>query len=180
MRSIQVHVGYKKPRAYALTPSRKHIVKAVARKSKQAVAMECMKDSVTRRHVLRRVGMVMQSELITMCRDSSNSILRSQSSSEMCSFTWEKLLSELEVKAPSFLSIIRAVMKTKQPRENQNSIIGMCAAMLLKHRLGSMSLVRRILSLILYAGRSQKQVLFLVHEWVCFANVHSHVLIRPP
>ena len=68
MHSIQVHVGYERPRAYALTPSCKHIVKAVARKSKQAVAMECMKDSVTRKHVLRRVGMVMRSELITMCQ----------------------------------------------------------------------------------------------------------------
>ena len=134
---IQVHVGYKKPRTYALTPSRKHIAKAVARKSKQALVAECMKDTQTRGHILKRMGMVMRNELISMCTESTNSILRSHSTVVMCNFSWDKLVSELALKAPVFLSIIRAVTQTRRPRANQSAVIGMCAAILLKHSLAS-------------------------------------------
>ena len=57
----------------------------------------------------------------------------------------------------------RAVIKcsnshTRKPRTNRNAVIGMCSAILLKFRNSKMSMVQKMLSLILYAGNSGKQV----------------------
>ena len=41
---LQIHVGYKKPKTYVLTPSRKRLGKAVARKSQQGIAAENLKN----------------------------------------------------------------------------------------------------------------------------------------
>ena len=70
---MQIHVGYKKPKTYALTPTRKHIGKAVARGRRQSVAIECLKEPSTRKHLLKRIGMLVRNELIALCSDSSNS-----------------------------------------------------------------------------------------------------------
>ena len=44
----QIQVGYKRPRTFVLTPSRKHIGKAVARQSKKTIAVESLRDPVSR------------------------------------------------------------------------------------------------------------------------------------
>lgn len=155
---MQIHVGYKKPKTYALTPTRKHIGKAVARGRRQSVAIECLKEPSTRKHLLKRIGMLVRNELIALCSDSSNSILRQQCVSELKEFTWKKLLSELENKAPVFLTILRECTHTRRPRSNRDAVMGMCAAILLKHRFSNMSLVQKMMSLVLYGGHSGKQV----------------------
>lgn len=141
-----------------LTPTRKHIGKAVARGSRQAVAVQCLKEPATRKYLLKRIGVLVRNELISMCSDSTSSILRTQCVSELREFSWEKLLSELQAKAPVFLSILHQCTRTQRPRRNQHAVVGMCAAIILKHRFSKMSLVQRILSMILYAGHSGKQV----------------------
>ena len=97
-----------------------------------------------------------------MCSEHTSSVLSSQSVTDLWEFTWEKLLHELKVNAPILLSILRECTKTRRPRPNQNAVIGMCAVILLKHRFKKMSLVQRILSLILYAGHSGKQVITII------------------
>ena len=49
-------VGYKRPRTFLLTPQRKHLGKAVARRSKKAIAAECMKDQAVQKHIVKLVG----------------------------------------------------------------------------------------------------------------------------
>ena len=76
----------------------------------------------------------------------------------MKEFTWDKLLDEMKLHAPMLLSILQAVTHTKRPRTNTNAVTGMCTAILLKHRFSSMCLVQKIVSLVMFAGRSGKQV----------------------
>ncbi len=155
---MQVHLGYKKPRTYVLTPSRKHIGKAAARGSRKAVANESMKDPVTRRYILEKVGRILRSELAAMCADMTASVLRSQSVEDMKGFTWDRLLNEQEVNAPVLLNILQSCTRTRKLRPNRKAIVGVCASIFLKHRFSKMSLLQRILSLVLYGGHSGKQV----------------------
>ena len=41
---------------FALTPSDKHIAKAVARGNRLAVAIQCLKEPVTRNFLLRKIS----------------------------------------------------------------------------------------------------------------------------
>ena len=158
-------MNYKKPRIFPLTPSRKHIGKAVARGSRKAVALECLKDPATRKYLLKKIGLLVRNELISMCSDSTNSILRSQSCHDLKEFTWSKLLLELAETAPILLTILQESTRTRRPRPNQAAVIGMCFSILLKHRFREMSLVQKILTLILHAGHSAKQVAILPDAW---------------
>ena len=88
---MQVYVGYKKPKTYELTPSRNPIGKAVARGRRQSVAIECLREHRTRRHLLKRVGMLVRNELILLCSNSTNSILRQQSVLQLKEFMWSQL-----------------------------------------------------------------------------------------
>ena len=133
----------------------------MARKSRQAVARECLKEPATRAYVVKQIGIVVRNELKAMCSDCTSSLLRSQNLTDLHGFSWDKLIAELSAKAPVFLDILRAATFTRRPRKNQNSIIGLCAAVLLKHRFAKMSLVQKLISLILYAGHSGKKVCLL-------------------
>ena len=121
---------------------------------------ELFKDPVSRRYMTKKMGIVMRHELKSMCSERVNSILSSQCSSHLHQFTWDKLPKELSLNAPVFLSTLISLTQTWQPRMNRDAIIGMCSAILLKFRLSKMSTVQKLISLILYAGHSGKQVQF--------------------
>ena len=46
----------------------------MARGSKKAIAMECLKDPVTRAYLLKGIGVLVRNELKAMCMDSTSSI----------------------------------------------------------------------------------------------------------
>ena len=116
--------------------------------------VECLKDPCTRKYLLKHIG----NELISMCSESTNSILRCQSITDLIEFTWDKLLSELAVNAPVFLTMLCACTHPRKPRQNRDAVLGICSAILLKHRFHKMCLMQEVLSLILYAGHSAKQI----------------------
>ena len=64
----------------------------MARGSKKAIAMECLKDPVTRAYLRKGIGVLVRNELKAMCMDSTSSILRSTSSQDLKGFTWDTLL----------------------------------------------------------------------------------------
>ena len=57
------------------------------------------------------------------------------------------------------MSVLRASTETKKPRVNTKGVIVMCMGLLLKHCFVKMCLIQRILSLVLYAGHADKQVI---------------------
>lgn len=66
-------MGYKKPKTIVLTPSRKHLRKAVANKRKTTVARKCCKNSGTYKYILAILGSEMWKEIRTMCSDNTKS-----------------------------------------------------------------------------------------------------------
>jgi hypothetical protein len=154
----KVHVKYKQPRTYRLTPKRKRVGKAIARGSKKALAEECFKDPVIKKYMMAKLGKVFRSELGAMCSVKVSSILLKRSEDVYAEFSWDMLYAELKANAATFLSILESCTQTRRPRRNRKATIGICAAILLKYRFSKMSLVQRILSLILYAAHSGKQV----------------------
>ena len=93
-----------------------------------------------------------------MCSEAANSILWNQSAEALNEFSWGKLCDELEARAPTFFSLFEMCTHTRKPRCNRMGVIGMCAALLMKYRFAKMSLVQKVVSLLLYAGHSRKQV----------------------
>ena len=155
-------MGYEKVKTYALTPTRKLIGKAVARGHRHSLAVECLKDPIIKRYLLKRIGVLVRNELRYLCSDSASSILRSQRVTGLKEFSWEKLLNELKASAPIFFSILCECTHTRGHRLNEAAVVGMCAAIILKHRYPMMCLVQKVLSLILYAGHTGMQVWRLV------------------
>lgn len=120
-------------RKYNLTPSRRNVGKAVARRSKKALILHALNDPVAKAYVVKRMGVLLKQELAEMCSDKVNSFLRSQSASAL-EFEWDTLLAELAVHAPMLLPLLLSCTSTRRPRQNRNAVIGMCCALLLKFR----------------------------------------------
>ena len=106
------------------------------------------------------VGREIQRDMRKMASINANSILSSESVTE---FEWSTLIEELHNNAPVLLSILQAASKTRVPRSNNNAVIGMCVAILLKQRNPMMSLLQKIISLVLYSSHTSKQVLISHH-----------------
>ena len=64
--------SYKQPRNYTLTPSGKHLGKHIARRSKPAVACDCMEDPKLWNRVVIKVGVQPEQKLANLC---SNELL---------------------------------------------------------------------------------------------------------
>ena len=135
---LQIQVSYTKPKTFVLTPSRKHLGKALTRKSQRRIAAETLKSPLTRSCVLNNVGREVQNEIVKMASDKTGSILKTESMKEL---EWSAVVVELRTNAPVLISTLQAATKTRVCRSNTNAVVGRCAAILLKHRNPKMSLV---------------------------------------
>lgn len=159
-----------------MTPSRKPIGKAIAKRSWKSTALKILKTKNGRKYCLQKIGVMIRNELSTLC---TKSILGSQCLSDLSDFKWDKLLQELENSAPVLLAILREATINNRPLLNRKAIIGMCAALILKHRYYKMCLVQKIISLILYSGHSEKQVCICINSLLCneLPMVHAYMCI---
>jgi len=152
-------VKYKKrPKSYYLTPRRKRIGKAIGRSCRRVIAQECIKDTITRQFLLEQLARLIRSELKALCSTKESNMLYQKTNEALNQFSWNQLMAELESNAPVLLYILKVCTSTKGQRINTNAVIGMCIAIITKHRHFKMSLVQRIISLILYSGHANKQV----------------------
>ena len=152
-------MGYtKRTRVYNITPRRKHIVKAVARRSKRSVATECMKDVAVKKYVMKKIGEEVRTELKKLSSESTNSILQQSGPNIMETFTWEALHSELTKHTPVLQGLLQSTGIHGQNRPNFKAIVALCVALLAKNRNPRMNLLAKIFSLIMYSGHSSKEV----------------------
>ena len=140
------------------TPNRKRISKAAARGHKKGIVDQCFADPKVKTYVVHKVLQILQSEMKAMCSLQVDSILRDNTSDGIKVFNWNSFISELEKNAPLLYKILCTCTRTKQPRPNQAGTIGMCSAILMRHRCDKMNLVHKLVGLILYTGHSGKQV----------------------
>ena len=163
-----------KPRQYKLTPSRKYIGKSLARGKPKAIAQKCWRHAKIKSYLLLCLCITLQREVAEMCSDSFISILRKSDVDNMCQFDFTVLISEMEEHAPTFLRILRACTKTKV-QKNKDCVVGICAAVILKHRRPCMSLVQKLISIILYVGQSSKMVIINI-RFKIFMDAHVKTL----
>ena len=94
---LKVEVQYENLRTrYTLTPSRKHIGRAVARGSRMAIVTHCLKDAMVQQHIISKFGKLLQSEVATLCSNRCISALRCPSN---------KLALNGQENAPTILSL---------------------------------------------------------------------------
>lgn len=141
-----------------LTPRRKRLGIAVARKSNFAAAGECLKIPQLRQYIIKKIGKLVRLELCQLCSDKTASILRQHSAENFKDFSWNTITNELLTNAPILMSILTECIKTKTPRVNSEAVIATCVGLLVKNRFKKMCFIQKIVSLILYAGRANKQV----------------------
>ena len=168
--------GKKDTRAcHILKSGLKTLAQGLARHSHLTIARQALKDQKIRSILLRLLVTDLQSELKKMCTLKSNSCLRQRSITALSSFTWDKLLSEMASVAPTVLQILqgcatvkrrkrlakKGIRKGKMPKSSarkDSAVVGMCTAILLRHRSQRMNLVQRLLSVILHSGHASKEV----------------------
>ena len=138
-----------------LTPCRKGLGKAVARKSQQGIAVEAMRNPLTRKRILYLVGREVQKEIRKMAAESTHSVVGINALKD---FVWHTVIDELRNHAPVLLGILQAATKTRVPRANTNAVIDTCAVNILKQRNSKMSLLQKTISLLLYSGHTSIQV----------------------
>ena len=101
-----------------LTPKRKHLRRALARRSNYAIVSDILNSQVTRDYLLKKVGVLLRKELTSMSSDKTESILGKQNMADLKSFSWSKVLNELSSNAPILLSILFSCTHTRKPRTN--------------------------------------------------------------
>ena len=156
-------IGYKKPRFKVLTPSHKKFGKLLARGGKVSIAAQCLRDPDCRKHVVAGIGRVLRSELAVMCSKSFGSILHSNFPENLKSFNWDQVIAEMQACTPTLLHLLQSCMRTRRGfyKHKQRSFIGFCVRIMCKYRCPKMSLFQKMISLVLYAGHSSKQVYIL-------------------
>ncbi len=183
---LQVLVKGKQAKVHHLTRSLKKIGKGLGRRSASSVGYQVMKHNNIRSHVLKVLGRDIRKEMKTMCSVMSPSILRETEPEVLQSFTWESLIEELNVKAPTLLNVLRSCVAKKPVKPGRRSyrvkeeaVIGICAAILLRNRNQSLNLVQRIVSMILYSNHAGKRVsayeMLMDYEFVLSYTYNVHV-----
>jgi hypothetical protein len=84
---LQVVIGYKVPKYFPLTPSRKRLGRFVARGSYLAIAKQCFEDEKMRKYIIKKLVNILQVEMKRLCSNDTNSVLMSKSADDLCSFS---------------------------------------------------------------------------------------------
>lgn len=150
----------------------KPMVRGIGRLNYGSVARQAMKVNRIRSKILTILATDIQKELTQMCARKHKSVFRNATPEYLKSFTWDTLLLELDSRAPIFSRVLRGIIQVKCrirnrtpqkkgrkcSRSSEEAVLGVCAAIMLRHRNVHMNLLQRIVSLILYNGHASKQV----------------------
>ena len=132
----------------------------MARRSHKVVAIECMRNELSCKHALTILCRLIHKEIRSIASRKMQSTLLFQSKKSISEFQWKNVKAEISNHAPMLLKVLTAATKTRSKCQNQAEVIGMCFAMILKHRNPNLNLLQKIISLILFSGHASKQVCY--------------------
>ena len=144
--------------AVTLTPTRKLLAKRLARGSSVSVAVECVRNKKTQKHVITALSRNIRKELKELCSRRVMSLQRARDSNTLQGFNWDAIVDEAAEHAPNLVQLLAECTKGKKSETTQKSMIGMCLSLLCNNHNPKMTLFQRMLSLVLYAGHSAKKV----------------------
>ena len=119
--------------------------------------------SRTNKYVLSALVNQMRAEMKTICSINCNSVLRSDNKA-LKNFSWEQLWGEFMQQTPSIVLFFETLLP-----KSDHKFLAFLISIILKCRCKHMSLVQRVMSVLLYANGTSKQVsiyplnFFIVH-----------------
>lgn len=147
----QVKIKYQSgTKSMKITPSRKKVVSAYARRSYKSAASGIAK--LGEKHVLAAVAAKIKSEMMQICSYKFSSLLR-KNNKELRHFNWGELWLELVLKVPCLVRFLQAILPGAD-----KIFITFVVCMLLKKRCKHMSPMQRMMSVLLYGHAAKKQV----------------------
>lgn len=126
-----------------------------------------MKDQAIRKYIIEKVGRIAHMELCKICSTKTPSMSRVYTKESFKNFTWDHLITEFSLTAPTLLSLFEAFTETKSVRHNRKGVIAVCISLLLKYRFAKACFVQKLISLILYSGHASKQVICTIDCFKC-------------
>lgn len=160
------------------------MARSVGRRSHPAIARQVMRNPKTRAMCLKILEKDIQKDLSQVASTKEGrSCLQQKTLSALQNFSWEKLHEKLKFKAPTLYRVLQGCVNvhrreregrkgSKTHHPSDSAVLGVCAALLLRHRNQRLNLLQRIISLILHSGHAGKLVrcsLLYVHVHVCIA-----------
>ncbi len=156
---LQATIHYKSvAKSFKITPSRRKICKPLIRRNFQSFSIKCFENIVTRKAIIKKICGMLRQEVSAICSDNYSTVMRDKNSEALIEFDFAKIIEEMELKTPTLLYFLQNCLKANTPRGNEKAVLAIIASMIFKHRRSSCSLLQRIISLILYAGHTAKQV----------------------
>lgn len=134
----------------------------LARGSSASVAVQATNDQRTRKHVISTLSKLIQKDIKNLCSVKVNSLQRSRNANMFKQFNWGDVIDEAAQHSPTLLQLLTALTgrgnRSAASDKRQDVVVGMLISILCRHRNANMALFQRVMSMILYAGHSAKQV----------------------
>ena len=155
-----------KAKVHHLSHSLKKLGRSIGRRNRRSIARQSMNDPKIKKRIIQLTGEHIRKEMKTMCGLGTISLLRDFTPARLRSFQWADLVAEMQQSAPTLLEILRGCVTRKKRKDrvgktyrvSDESVIGICAAILLRHQNPQLNLVQQIVSLLLYSGHAPKMV----------------------
>ena len=150
-----------------LSRSLKKVGRSVGRKKPGAIARQVMAHPKIRKAIVKVMGKVIREDMQRVCSKKTPSMLRKRSPAALESFCWKDLSEELERTAPVFTQILTECVTRKRRKRSvvgksysaqDTAVMGVCAAILLRHRNQRLNLFQRIVSILMYSGHAPQRV----------------------
>ena len=112
--------------AITLTPTRKALAKCLARGSAVSVAVECVRNKKTQKHVITALAQNIRKELKELCSHRVMSLQRARDSSTLQGFNWDAIVDEATEHAPNLFQLLGECTKRKKSEMTQNQCLECC------------------------------------------------------
>ena len=141
------------------SPYSRRIIKATARRNFKSVANNSYKHGLIQPYLNNALLHRMKNELRHCQSAETDSLLLHSLPSDLASFSFSALKSELKEYAQTFYNFLHQLTSIQKKRASeQSTIICICAAIIFKYRHPDMSLIQKLISGILFAGHCSKEV----------------------
>ena len=143
------------------------------------IQSQCLNEPSLQRLIIRRVILLLRREIATLCSDRVGSVMLGLSPKEMCEFDMHKFIEEAKEHAPTLISIIESLTKSRITTVNQPAIMTMILASLCRCKRPKMSLLHKIISIIMYFGHCTKKVMRFCYYFCHYlCSVHLYITCR--
>ena len=88
-------------KSYIMTPRRWQLFRPLTRGNRNAFAKKCLKDHLIKQHIVKAMRTSLWHEIAKLCIDNACFILCKRENSCLKEFSWEQLLDEAKMLAPT-------------------------------------------------------------------------------